>query len=135
MTNPANQEAAGRQARALLARRLPGSRRGTVAAHLNRAERIAADIWRRWQVGPYRWQLKHVRWFLATQTEGLSASTRYRYWLTVRALVLALGHHNDWLRRLEGPWDRPTGPEGPLSQGRPMAQLSQHLDQQFETNR
>ena len=135
MTNPANQKAAGRQTRALLARRLPSSRRGTVAARLNRAEHIGAAIWRRWHIGPYRWQLKHVRWFLITQTEGLSASTRYRYWLTVRALVLALGRHSDWLRRLEGPWVRPTGLEGPLSRGRPMAQLSQRLDEQFETNR
>jgi len=115
MTNPANQEAAARQTRALLARRLPGSRRGTVAAHLTRAERIGAAIWRRWQIGPYRWQLKHVRWFLATQTEGLSASSRYRYWLTVRAMVLALSHDADWIRRLEGPWVRPTGSDGTIS--------------------
>ncbi len=109
MTNPANQKAADRQTRALLARRLPGSRRGTVAEHLARAERIGAAIWRRWHIGPYRWQLKHVRWFLATQTEGLTASTRYRYWLTVRALVFALGHGDIWMRRLVGPWVRPTG--------------------------
>jgi len=66
MSNPANQRAAARQARGLLARRLPGSRRGTVGSHLARAERIAEVIWRRWQVGPYRWRLKHVRWYLAT---------------------------------------------------------------------
>lgn len=115
MTNPANQKAAGRQTRALLARRLPGSRRGTVAAHLTRAERIGAAIWRRWQIGPYRWQLKNVRWFLSAQTEGFSASTRYRYWLTVRALVSALGHGDDWIRRIEGPWVRPTGSDGTMS--------------------
>jgi hypothetical protein len=129
MSNTANPAAAGRQARALLVRRLPGSRRGTVAAHLTRAERIGAAIWRRWHIGPYRWQLKHVRWFLTTQIDGLTVSSRYRYRLTVRALVLALGHGENWIRRLEGPWVRPTGREGPLSQGRPMARLSQRLGQ------
>lgn len=64
MANPANQHQAARIARDLLVRRLPGSRRGTVKAHLQRAELIAESIWRRWQVGPYQWQAKHLRWYL-----------------------------------------------------------------------
>ncbi len=124
MSNPSSQHAAAREARALLARRLPGSRRGTVAAHLARADRIAASIWRRWQVGPHRWQLKHLRWYLAVQTTGLSTSTRYRHWLTARALILALGHGDDWLCRLGGPWVRPTGEPGRLRVGRPVARPS-----------
>jgi len=52
MARPANQQAAASVSHALLVRRLPGSRRGSVRAHLQRAERIAESIWRRWQVGP-----------------------------------------------------------------------------------
>lgn len=119
MSNPANQRSAAREARALLARRLPGSRRGTVGNHLARAERIADAIWRRFQVGPYRWRLKHVRWYLETQVEAHTSGTRYRHWLTRRALVLSLGHGEDWLRRLDGPWVRPNGMRGLLNPGRP----------------
>ena len=64
MSRPANHRAAARQARSLLANRLPGSRRGTVRQHLARAGLIAQVIWRRWQVGPYQWRLKHLRWYL-----------------------------------------------------------------------
>lgn len=120
MSNPANQRAAARQARDLLARRLPGSRRGTVPAHLARAEHIADVIWRRWQVGPHRWRLKHVRWYLTEMPRSCAHSTRYRHWLTLRALILSLGHGNDWLGRLDGPWVRPTGRRGQLKTGRPM---------------
>jgi hypothetical protein len=118
MSNPANQGRAAHQARALLARCLPGSRRGTVATHLARAERIADVIWRRWQVGPYRWRLKHLRWYLTTQTSGYGPSTRYRHWLTMRVLVQSLGHADTWLPQLQGPWVRPTGQTGPLRSGR-----------------
>ena len=121
MSNPASCEAAAGQARGLLARRLPGARRGTVAAHLARTERIGAAIWRRWHVGPYRWQLKHLRWYLATQIGHLTPGTRYRYWLTLRALILSLEHGADWLERLDGPWVRPTGVRGALKPGRPAA--------------
>ena len=118
---------AAAQTRALLVRRLPGARRGTIAAHLPRAERIGAAIWRRWQVGPYRWQLKHLRWYLTTQTGQLAPGTRYRYWLTVRALVLSLGHDTDWLARLDRPWVRPTAVRRALMPGRPAARLGCQL--------
>ena len=85
MSNPANQAGAARQARAMLARTLPGSRRGSVAGHLARAGAIASRIWRRWQVGPYRWRLKHLRWYLTHVSQPLSPSTGYRHWLTARA--------------------------------------------------
>ncbi len=120
MSNPANQHTAARQARALLARRLPGSRRGTVRAHLARAEHIAETIWRRWQLGPHKWRLKHARWYLTEMTRSRAPSTRYRHWLTLRALILALGHGEDWLARLDGPWRRPDGRPGPLKPGRPL---------------
>lgn len=119
MSNPGSQYVAARQARALLAKSLPGSRRGTVAGHLMRAERIGEVIWRRFQVGPYRWQLKHLRWYLTQATESYQPSTRYRHWLTVRVLVQALGREQDWVPRLQGAWVRPDGREGKLGFGRP----------------
>lgn len=119
MASPANQREASRQAHALLIRSLPGSRRGSVNAHLKRAEHIAEVIWRRWHTGPYQWKVKHVRWYLATQTDDYSASTCYRHWLTARALVFALQKEEPWLTHLNGPWLRPTGQAGELKSGRP----------------
>lgn len=120
MANPANQRQAARIAHDLLVRRLPGSRRGTVRAHLQRAELIAEAIWRRWQVGPYQWQVKHLRWYLTEKSKHLTPSTRYRHWLTVRLLVLALRTDEHWLPLLQGAWVRPTGKVGELKPGRPV---------------
>ena len=119
MSRPANPRAAARQARSLLANRLPGSRRGTVRQHLARSERIAQTIWRRWQVGPYQWQLKHLRWYLVEKTNHCVSGTRYRYWLTVRLLIFALDH-DGWIERLDGPWVRPSGVRGALKIGGPV---------------
>ncbi|MBL3588494.1 MAG: hypothetical protein JMN24_01705 [gamma proteobacterium endosymbiont of Lamellibrachia anaximandri] len=120
MANPANQQQAARIARDLLVRRLPGSRKGTVKPHLQRAELIAETIWRRWQVGPYQWQVKHLRWYLVEKTTHLTPSTRYRHWLTVRLLVLTLSMPEQWLSQLKGDWMRPTGIAGDLKTGRPV---------------
>ena len=119
MSRPANQWAAASMARVMLVRRLPGSRRGSVRAHLQRAERIAEQIWRRWQVGPHQWQVKHLRWYLSVPAKAFTPGTRYRYWLTIRALVCALSRSEHWLVRLQGPWIRPTGQSGDLKTGRP----------------
>ncbi|MGB5471311.1 MAG: hypothetical protein WBM64_12965 [Woeseiaceae bacterium] len=118
MSRPANPRVAARQARSLLANRLPGSRRGTVRQHLARSERISQTIWRRWHVGPHQWQLKHLRWFLVEKTNDCVSCTRYRYWLTVRLLIFALDH-DGWVERLDGPWVRPSGERGELKAGRP----------------
>jgi hypothetical protein len=119
MARPANQHSAASESHSLLVRRLPGSRRGSVRAHLQRAERIAESIWRRWQVGPYQWQVKHLRWYLTVQAREFTPGTRYRYWLTVRGLVYALGRNEHWMPQLRGPWVRPTGKAGDLKMGRP----------------
>ena len=119
MNRAANQWAAARQAKALLAKRLPGSRRGTVRHHLVRAGHIAATIWRCWLVSPDQWRLKHIRWYLVEQTSQYSHGTRYRHWLTVRLLIMSLDR-DDWLERLDGPWVRPSGVHGPLKSGRPI---------------
>jgi len=118
MRRPANHRIAGRQARSLLAKRLPGARRGTVRQHLARSQRIAELVWRRWHVGPGQWRLKHVRWYLLTRTAHLGSGTRYRHWLTVRLLIMALDK-DDWIERLDGPWVRPNGERGALKPGRP----------------
>jgi hypothetical protein len=119
MARPANQHIAAKKARELLSRRLPGLDPTTVREHVVRAERAAQVIWRRWQVGPYQWQVKHLRWYLEHCTQGMCRSTRYRHWLTMRALVYALGHGDDWLGRLGGGWLRPTGDDAELNIGRP----------------
>jgi len=113
--------ATARQAAAahgLLNRCLPGPRRTTVRAHVRRAEAIAKVIYRRCLVGPYQWQVKHVRWYLEHGTNHFNPSTRYRHWLTVRLLTIALGKERDWIHHLNGPWQRPTGEIGELKLGR-----------------
>lgn len=117
---PANLNQAAAQARGLLTRRLPGARATTVRTHLQRAGRIAEAIYRRWQVGVYQWQVKHVRWYLEVCTGVFSPSTRYRYWLTTRLLVMALGKDPHWLHHLNGPWLRPISAVGDLKAGRPI---------------
>ena len=119
MAWPSNQRQAARQAKELLVRTLPGARRGSIRSHLQRAEHIADVIWRRWQVGPHQWQVKHLRWYLTVRTDLYTPGTHYRHWLTVRALVFALGKEYDWLTQLQGPWLRPTGQSGELKFGRP----------------
>lgn len=118
MSGTSSQQAA-QQARNLLVRTLPGSRRATVRAHLARAERIGAAIFRRFQVGPYQAQAKHFRWYLETQTCNFTPSTRYRHWLTVSAVISALGKQESWMPLLKGPWIRPDGERGQLKPGRP----------------
>ena len=117
---PANARQAAVKARGLLVRRLPGPRRTTVRAHLRRAERIAESIYRRWHIGPHQWQVKHVRWYLEHATRDLKPNTRYRHWLTIRLLGMALGKETDWQPHLVGPWLRPTGEAGVLKIGRPI---------------
>lgn len=118
MRRPANHRMAAHQAKSLLTKRLPGSRRGTVRQHLARSQRIAELIWRRWHVGPGQWRLKHIRWYLLTRTAHLGSGTRYRHWLTVRLLIMALDK-DGWIERLDGPWVRPNGERGALKPGRP----------------
>jgi hypothetical protein len=115
---PSTGQQAAKQTRDLLVRTLPGSRRGTVRAHLARAELIGTAIYRRFQVGPFRAQAKHFRWYLETQTGDLTPSTRYRHWLTVRAIISVLGKADSWEVYLQGRWIRPDGKAGALKSGK-----------------
>jgi hypothetical protein len=120
MSRPASQAEAMRLARAFLANSQPGARGTTVAAHLNRAEMVADTIWRRFNVGPYQWQAKHLRWYLDRACANLAPTTRYDRWRTIRSLAVALGRLDGWQHHLRGPWLRPNGDgEAPLGTGRP----------------
>ena len=104
---PATPQQAERHMEHLLARKLTGKRRSRVKEHLNRAKRIAVIIYRQFQVGPYQYQVKHLWWYLSTQTAQLKPATRYRHWLTVKYCARALGKEACWLRLLRGSWQTP----------------------------
>ena len=101
---PANQQQAEKHMEHLLNRKLTGNRHTKVKEHTQRAKRIAAIIWARFQVGPYQYQLKHLHWYLQTQTTHLKPATRYRYWLTIQNILHALNKQGEWLCWLQGAW-------------------------------
>lgn len=105
---PANCQQAVQHMEHLLARKLTGRRSSRVKEHLNRAKLIATVVYRRFQVGPYQYQVKHLRWYLATQILQLKPTTRYRHWLTVRNIAIARNKNADWLQLLQGSWNNPT---------------------------
>ena len=88
---PANQQQAIRYMEYLLKRKIQGNRQTRVKEHVGRAKRIAIAIWVRFQVGPYQYKFKHLRWYMEVHIKGLAANTRYKYWLTIRHIVSALG--------------------------------------------
>ncbi|MDZ5113481.1 hypothetical protein [Pseudomonas putida] len=60
--------------------------------HLRQARAIQAAIAERWQrETPWRWQRKHLDWFLKNRLEKRSNDTRYYYLLSVRLIVRRLG--------------------------------------------
>ena len=93
---PANQQQAVRHMEYLLKRRIKGNRQTCVKEHINRAKRIAIVIWVRFQVGPYQYQLKHLRWYIEVCMRDLAPNTRYRHWLTIRHIVRALDKNTRW---------------------------------------
>lgn len=97
---PANQQQAERHMEHLLNRKLKGNRGTRVKEHTHRAKKIATVIWTRFHVGPYQYQLKHLKWYLNTQIRHLKAATQYRHWLTVKNIIFALGKENDWIAGL-----------------------------------
>jgi hypothetical protein len=121
MARPVSSQQAVQKAQSLLVRRLPGARRTTVQAHLVRTGSIAESLYAHWQVGAYQWRVKHLRWFLEHRTVQFEPSVRYRYWLTIRLLVIALGRELDWLPRLRGTWTQPLAiPTTVSRRGRPL---------------
>ena len=105
---PANQQQAIRHMEHLLKPKLTGNRSTKVKERINRARHIAAVIWVRFQVGPYQYQLKHLRWYLDVHSKDLKMGTRYRYRLAIRSIIEALNDKGRWLKQLSGPWGSPT---------------------------
>lgn len=90
----------------LLERAIPGAK-ASIRGHIERGERIARAIQDRFGIRePSQWRVKHLRWVLERWAAGLSASSRYDYWRTARALASALGRWPDWEPHLSGPWQR-----------------------------
>ena len=98
---PANQQQAIRHMEHLLNRKIKGNRQTRVKEHLNRARCIATAIWARFQVGPYQYKLKHLRWYMEVCTRNLAPNTCYRYWLTIKKIVHALDKNAGWNILLE----------------------------------
>lgn len=101
---PANAKQAQEQMRKLLSRKIPGRRMTKVKEHTNRALLIADVLYRQFQVGPYQYRLKHLQWYLNIHIKFLAPATQYRYWLTLRIIVKALGLWQKWDRKLEALW-------------------------------
>jgi hypothetical protein len=70
---------------------------------------IFEAIWKRWQVGIYSAQSKHIRWYLEVATAGLAPGTRYRHWRRCRELMVAMGVYDDWSSHVRGSWCTPLG--------------------------
>lgn len=105
--NPASARAAGREVELLARKQFKGTAKATFRRRIPRAGAIAQLIWIRWNVGIYRWQLKHVRWLLMHGLATQSLETRYQYWLCVRSLLQIVGKER-WLPSLRGSWCWPT---------------------------
>ena len=108
---PANCQQAVQHMEHLLARKLTGRRSSRVKEHLNRAKRIAAILYRQFQVGPYQYKVKHLRWYLITQTHQFKPATRYRHWLTIKYCIYALNKEAGWTEALRGTWLSPIAVE------------------------
>ena len=63
---------------------------------LARAEAAAEAIWRYDQVGIWRWQLQHVRWYLAVKLSDLTPRSRYQHFLAVQRVLVATDRSH-WL--------------------------------------
>lgn len=109
------------EAEQMLIRALPGTR-SNVVRRAELAGVIGEAIWRRWQVGVQRWQLKHVEWYLDDHIAQLAQSTRYDHWRTLRALLSAMDKQawiGQMMTRKNATYLRPTAVAGPLMIGRP----------------
>lgn len=105
--NPANPERAGALCMTLMKQYYRGAASETKRRRLGRARIIGDVIWRRFQVGAFRWQQKHVRWFLEVHLGSAARNSRYLYWLSVRDLIRSIGKEG-WLPHLKGEWTKPS---------------------------
>ena len=98
MSRPGTVQSVRHQAIQILVRALPG-KRSNVGRRIRFAMLLSDRIWRRWQVGPWQWQRKHVEWYLDVAISDLSPSAIYDHWRMIRVLLSATGRHGlvDWL--------------------------------------
>ncbi len=61
----------------------------------------------RWDVHPYDWQVKHLRWFLEVWISDRAPGTKYRYFRYLREILIFQNHWDDWKGYLKGPWCEP----------------------------
>lgn len=60
--------------------------------HLRQADAILAAIFDRWQLdNPWKWQRKHLVWFLNNEISNRAETTRYYYRLTAKLIAVRLG--------------------------------------------
>ena len=70
--------------------------------HINQARLIQAAIQQQFQRdNPWRWQLKHLQWFMREHLAEHAPHSRYYYGLTVRLIVKRLGKERDWGKALQ----------------------------------
>lgn len=125
MANPASHTEARTLAQTLLSRSQPGARHTTVTARVKLAGQIAECVWKRWQVGPWQWRLKHITWYLDVAIKTSAPATRYRHWRAIRAVLYAMQREHlavrlEHRRGPAGNFLRPDGLTGPLkATGRP----------------
>jgi hypothetical protein len=111
MSAPGSANLAGVQASDILERALSG-KRSNVERRVRFGMMIAKAIWKRWKVGPWAWQLKHVTWYLDDEVRLLSSSSRYDHWRAIRTLLSGSGqeHLILWLENRKN--NGYTNPEG-----------------------
>ncbi len=67
--------------------------------HLRQAKNMQAAISRRWQRdNPWRWQPKHINWFLKLYSEKHSRASTYYYQLTANLIKDRLKKSEKWER-------------------------------------
>jgi hypothetical protein len=85
---------------------LSGALTGSTATqqrHLRQARIMQAAIQQRWQRdNPWRWQLKHMRWFFTQHLKNRSDATRYHYRLTALLIENRLGAERDVINAQHG---------------------------------
>lgn len=60
--------------------------------HIRQAKTIQATILEHWNLdSPWRWQRKHLVWFLTYEIRDKSTGTQYYYRLTIKLMALRMG--------------------------------------------
>jgi len=76
-----------------------------------RAALMAEAIYRRYQIGPTKWRVKHVLWFFKDfcEQKQYAPATMYDYWRACEAVLYGLERYGNFSPHLIGPWQTRTG--------------------------